>query len=412
VRSEKWEWTVNRVHPSSFEHRFLSAGRPGVKETAAALGSEDPVFAKEVLSAADEANRHSNGRRVTFVVNRNINFTNVCAIQCLFCGYSVRPGDPAGFALSAGEAVERVRESIPLGIREVCITGGLNPALSLDDLCEIAGAIRREFPALHIHAFSPMEVAWLADREGLSDAKVLDRLKDAGVQSMPGTAAEILVDSVRRRICPGKLPVKRWVRIVKTAHRLGIPTTATIMCGHIETDRDVAGHLLVLRRIQEETGGFTEFVPLPFVPFRTALGRLIKDHPERKRPATHDSRQAGESRKGTERRRQSSIVGRGLPAVLDAGRMLRLHAVARLFFGGLIPNIQVSWTKLGVGTARASLHAGVNDMGGTLIEENITRLAGGTHGQYMPRDEFTRIIRQEGLEPVERDTLYTRFFAA
>ncbi|MBI5527538.1 MAG: CofH family radical SAM protein [Deltaproteobacteria bacterium] len=396
----------------SLATRFLSSVRPGIDETAAALGSADPGFASEVLAAADEANRRTNGRRVTFVVNRNINFTNVCVIDCLFCGYSVRPGDPAGFALSADEAVGRVRESISLGIREVCITGGLNPSLSLSHLAAIAGAIRREFPALHIHAFSPMEVAWLADREGLSAAAVLGRLKDAGVQSMPGTAAEILVDSVRRRICPGKLPVKRWVEIVKTAHRMGIPTTATIMCGHVETDSDVAEHLLVLRRIQEETGGFTEFVPLPFVPFRTALGRLMKSSRGRKRPTTHGSRQGGRSISGIDPGRQSSVVGGGLPGVLDADRMRRLHAVARLFFGDLIPNIQVSWTKLGVELARTTLHAGVSDMGGTLIEENITRLAGGTHGQYLSRDEFIRIIREEGLQPVERDTLYARFWGS
>lgn len=350
---------------------FLTAARPGIEETVAALASRDPGYVRELFAAADERNRAQNAGRVTFIVNRNINFTNVCAIDCLFCGYSVRPGDPAAFLLGVDEVVARVRASAPAGIREVCITGGLHPALRLAYLEEMVGAIAAAFPAVHIHAFSPMEVAWFAGREGIAPGEVLARLKAAGLGSMPGTAAEILVDEVRRRICPGKLGVAEWVAIVKEAHGLGIKTTATMMFGHVESDRDVAAHLAVVRGIQEETGGFSEFVPLPFVAPRTRLrdAAAVRAH--------------------------------------DPGRALAMHAVARLFFGELIPQIQVSWTKLGVGLARRSLHAGVSDMGGTLVEENITRLAGGEHGQYLSREAFIDIIRGEGLEPFTRDTLYT-----
>lgn len=350
---------------------FLTADRPGAEEIVAALASRDPGYARELFAAADERNRAQNAGRVTFIVNRNINFTNVCAIDCHFCGYSVRPGAPGAFLLGVDEVVARVRESEPLGIREVCITGGLHPALRLSYLEEMVAAIAAAYPALHVHAFSPMEVSWLAGREGLTPGEVLARLKAAGLGSMPGTAAEILVDDVRRKICPGKLSVTEWVAIVKEAHRLGIRTTATMMFGHLETDLDVAAHLAIVRAIQEETGGFSEFVPLPFMAARTRL--------------------------------KDAAAMRGH----DSNRALAMHAVARLFFGGLIPHIQVSWTKLGVDLARRSLHAGVSDMGGTLVEENITRLAGGEHGQYLPREAFVAIIRGEGLRPFTRDTLYT-----
>ena len=356
---------------------FLTTARPGPDEAAAALASRDPAFMAELVAAADERNRTLNGGRVTFIVNRNVNFTNVCAINCLFCGYSVRPGGEGAFLLSIDEVLDRVRASIPLGIREVCITGGLHPGLHLRYLEEMVRAIAAAFPAIHIHAFSPMEVAWFAEREGLRPREVLGRLKDAGLGSMPGTAAEILVDEVRRRVCPGKMSTAAWVAIVKEAHRLGIRTTATMMFGHIETDRDIAAHLSTIRGIQEETGGFTEFVALPFVAARTQL----KDT-------------------------AAAACGH------DPGRVLAIHAIARLFFGDLIPHIQVSWTKLGVDLSRRTLHAGVSDMGGTLVEENITRLAGGTHGQYLPREAFVRIIRSEGFTPVERDTLYSAFCPA
>jgi len=354
---------------------FLTAARPGDAATVAALAVRDPAYAGELRTAADERNRALNHGRVTFIVNRNVNFTNVCAINCLFCGYSVRPGDDRAFLLTTEEVVDRVRASIPLGIREVCITGGLHPSVRLRYLEEMVRALATTFPSVHVHAFSPMEIAWFSAREEIPAREVLARLKGAGLGSMPGTAAEILVDEVRRKICPGKLSTARWIEIVKEAHRLGIPTTATMMFGHVESDRDVAEHLAVLRAIQEETGGFTEFVPLPFMAARTQL----RDVPG----AAHGQ---------------------------DPGRMLAMHAVARLYFGELIPHIQVSWTKLGVDLARQALHAGVSDMGGTLVEENITRLAGGMHGQYLPRESFVRIIRQEGFEPVARDTLYRGFY--
>jgi 7,8-didemethyl-8-hydroxy-5-deazariboflavin synthase CofH subunit len=345
--------------------------RPGSADIAAALTVKDGGLDADLARAADEARAASCGGRVTFIVNRNINFTNVCAINCLFCGYSVRPGATASYRLSIPEILERIRASLPLGITEACITGGLNPEIKLSDLASMTSAIALEFPAIHIHAFSPMEVAWLSRAEGFSIREVLLRLRDAGLGSMPGTAAEILVDSVREKVCPGKLTTAEWINVIRTAHGLGIRTTATMMFGHLESAADIAQHLMLIRSIQEETGGFTEFVPLPFVPFKTALKNAAA-------------------------------------ASLDRAYVRRVHAVSRLVLGPVIPDVQVSWTKLGVAAAREMLHAGVSDFGGTLVEENITRLAGGTHGQYLPRDEIVRIIREEGFEPFERDTLYAK----
>jgi 7,8-didemethyl-8-hydroxy-5-deazariboflavin synthase CofH subunit len=349
--------------------RFLSSRRPSIEETAAAIGGSSGGFERELFAAADQLREKALGRRISFVVNRNINFTNVCAINCLFCGYSVRPGDKISFILDDDEILSKIRASVPLGITEVCITGGLHPELSLDRLTGMVRAISTGFPGIHIHAFSPMEIVFLSRKEGLTAREIIARLMDAGLGSMPGTAAEILVDDVRNKICPGKLSTAEWIDVIRTAHTLGLRTTATMMFGHVESERDMAEHLGILRSIQEETGGFSEFVPLPFIPFKTAL----KNVPARS---------------------------------LEASLVKRVHAVARVFFEGLIPNIQVSWTKLGVQAARDMLHAGVSDLGGTLVEENITRMAGGTHGQYLSRGEMAQIIREEGFEPVERDTLY------
>jgi len=350
---------------------FINSRNPGIPELEAAIAESSPGFDCRIDDAAAKIKKDICGQNVTFVVNRNINFTNVCEIKCLFCGYSVPPGHAGAFVLGTDEILEKITESIPMGITEVCITGGLNSSLNLEYLTEMVRAISCNFPGLHIHAFSPMEISWLSRREGLSIRNVLEKLKTAGLGSMPGTAAEILVDSVRKKICPGKLGTAEWIEVIKTAHSMGIPTTATIMFGHIETARDIAEHLEILKRIQEETGGFTEFVPLPFIPFKTAM----KDRKT---------------------------------ASLDRNHVKRIHAVARIFFGELIPNIQVSWTKLGVETARKLLHSGVSDFGGTLIEENITRMAGGSYGQFLPREEIVRLIKEEGFIPAERDTVYSR----
>ncbi|MFA5112399.1 MAG: CofH family radical SAM protein, partial [Desulfobaccales bacterium] len=245
--------------------------RPGVEEAAAAIDNQDPAATAALSAAAAVLKDSLCGRRVTFVVNRNINFTNVCAVNCLFCGYSVAPDGEGAYLLTYEDAAGKIREALPLGITEVCMTGGLHPALGLGYLTGMLSAIRESFPGIHIHAFSPMEVHWFARREGISVGDVLMRLKDAGLGSMPGTAAEVLVDEVRKVICPGKMDTAQWVEVVKTAHRMEIKTTATLMFGHIETAHHIARHLSILREIQEETGGFTEFVPLPFIGRRTAL---------------------------------------------------------------------------------------------------------------------------------------------
>ena len=359
-----------KSNPSKAES-FLNTRNPGIAELEAAIAEPAPDYDGWINEEAAKLKKDIWGEKVTFVVNRNINFTNVCRIKCLFCGYSVPPGHAGAFVLGIDEILEKITESMPVGITEVCITGGLNPSLNLAYLTDMVRAISCNFPRLHIHAFSPMEISWLARREGLGIKDVLENLKTAGLGSMPGTAAEILVDSVRKKICPGKIVTADWVEVIKSAHSMGIPTTATIMFGHIETALDIAKHLSILKQIQEETGGFTEFVPLPFIPFNTAL----KD---------------------------------GNAASLNKKHVKRIHAVARIFFRDLIPNIQVSWTKLGVETARELLHSGVSDFGGTLIEENITRMAGGSFGQYLPREQIVSLIREEGFIPAERDTIYSR----
>jgi len=324
----------------------------------------DPVF-----DAADRLNRSINGRRVSYVFNRNINFTNACTAACAFCAYRAEPGDADAFILTPDEVVEHASRTP--GIDEVCMVGGLNPQVTLDHICSLFAALRDALPEVHIHALSPMEVQYYGERAGLTVRETFERLLDAGYGSLCGTAAEILVDEVRRDICPAKLSTARWVEIVRTAHAMGIRSTSTMLFGHIETPRHIARHLAVLRDLQAETGGFTEFIPLPFVPYRTPLGR----------------------------------AGR-VTEMVSKDRALAVHAVARLFFGRLLPNIQISWCKLGLQTAIEGLACGVNDLGGTLLEEHITRRAGGRHGQAMMPDELAEAIRRADRIPVRRDTLY------
>jgi 7,8-didemethyl-8-hydroxy-5-deazariboflavin synthase CofH subunit len=324
--------------------------------------------------AADELRRRAVGDVVTYVVNRNVNFTNVCIKRCGFCAFSRGHREEQGYLLPVEEIVRRTREAWELGATEVCIQAGLPPKMDGWLYVNLCRAIKAELPDIHIHGFSPEEVLYGATRAGCSIERYLGELKAAGVGSLPGTSAEILDDELRRRISPGRITVAQWRQVITGAHRLGIPTTSTIMFGHVETARHRAAHLALIREIQRETGGITEFVPLGLV------------HTE-----------APMYRKGT-------VPGvRPGPTGED---VVRMHAVARLMLAGQIRNIQVSWVKEGLKLAQWCLNAGANDLGGTLINESISTAAGATHGQLVPPAELRRIVYDLGRTPAERTTTY------
>jgi FO synthase len=330
---------------------------------------------REVCAAADALRAEACGDRVSYVVTRNINYTNVCLYRCAFCAFSKgkthehlrgRPYD-----LSLEEIVRRCREAWQRGAVEVCLQGGIHPDYTGETYLAICRAIKAAVPGLHIHAFSPLEISQGAATLGLSVAEFLTELKAAGLSSLPGTAAEILDDEVRAIICPDKVTTAQWLEVIEAAHRIGLRTTATIMFGHVDAPRHWARHLLHLRRLQARTGGFTEFVPLPFVPMEAPM------------------QLRGQSRFG--------------PTFREA---VLMHAVARLVLHPLIPNIQTSWVKMGPQGAAACLVAGANDLGGTLMNESITRAAGASHGQEMPPEAMETLIRSLGREPWQRTTLY------
>jgi FO synthase subunit 2 len=317
-----------------------------------------------LFSLAERLRKKAVGDRVTYVINRNINFTNRCIGTCKFCAF--REHD--GYIMSIQEILEKTKAAVDINATEICIQGGLLADWDVFNYCEILEGIKKEFPELHLHAFSPMEVFHAARNSNMSLKETLSCLKKSGLGSMPGTAAEILVDRVREEICPDKLTAHEWMDVIKTAHRLGIPTTATIMYGHIETLQERIEHLLIIREIQKKTGGFTEFIPLPFMPYNNLLGAGIK-------------------------------VSRGIED-------LKLHALARVLLYPYIKNIQASWVKLGKGLAQSALTCGANDLGGTLMEEKISRSAGATSGEYIAPHEFEFLIRGINRVPKQRDTLY------
>ncbi len=327
-----------------------------------------------LLIVADELRRQEAGDVVTYVVNRNINFTNVCIKRCGFCAFSRTHKDSEGYFLPAGEIVRRAREAWDLGATEICVQAGLPPKMDGDLYPNLIRAIKAELPDLHIHGFSPEEVLYGAIRSHCSIEDFLARLKDAGVGSLPGTSAEILDDEVRHVIAQGRISTADWVRVITGAHRLGIPTTATIMYGHVETPRHRAAHLALLRDIQKETGGFTEFVPLSLI------------HEEA--PMWHDH------------------TVPGLRPGATGDEVVKMYAVARLMLHPHIRNIQVSWVKEGLKLAQWCLNAGANDLGGTLINESISTSAGAQNGQLVPPAELRRWIRDAGRVPAERTTRY------
>jgi len=323
---------------------------------------------------ADELRRRAVGDVVTYVVNRNINFTNVCVKRCGFCAFSRTHKDTEGYFLPMEELLRRAREAWELGATEVCIQAGLPPKMDGNLYLDICRAIKEELPDMHIHGFSPEEVLYGSIRSNCSIEEYLARLKDAGVGSLPGTSAEILDDEVRNRISPGRISTADWIRVITGAHRLGIPTTSTIMYGHVETARHRAAHLATIRDIQKETGGITEFVPLSLI------------HEEA--PMYHDR------------------TVPGVRAGATGEEVLKMHAIARLMLHPHIRNIQVSWVKEGLKLSQGCLSAGANDMGGTLINESISTAAGASQGQLVPPGELRRWIRDMDRVPAERTTTY------
>ena len=324
-----------------------------------------------LVLAADQVRRQRVGDVITYVVNRNINFTNICFIGCRFCAFSRAPREKDAYFHSFEEIGRRSVEAWELGAREVCVQGGLPRDLDPFYYRDLLRAIKRATPRMHIHAFSPMEVVYGVELTRMRLADYLSMLKEAGLGTLPGTAAEILDDDVRHKIERIKLSVAEWLDVIKTAHRLGIRTTSTMMYGHTETEEHWVRHLMLLRDVQKETGGFTEFVPLGFVHQFTQLYK------------------AGDARPG--------------PTI---GEHLKVHALARLMLQGWIDNIQVSWVKMPREMAQACFRAGANDYGGTLMDENISRLAGATSGEYLSPEEFHSRIRELGRIPAERTTLY------
>ena len=329
---------------------------------------------RATLAAADHLRRQRLGERVTYVVNRNINFTNVCVKRCGFCAFSRGHRAEEGYFLPVEEVVRRAKEAWDLGATEVCVQAGLPPRMQGSLYIDLCRAIKAEVPGIHVHGFSPEEVLYGAERSGWSVQDYLSALKDAGVGSLPGTSAEILNDRVRNLISPGRISTGDWIRVIATAHRLGIPTTCTIMFGHIETARDCAEHIHLIREIQKETGGFTEFVPLSFIHAEAPMF-------------------------------QKSLVP-GIRPGATSGEVLRMYAVSRLMLNGWIDHVQASWVKQGTQLAQACLDAGADDLGGTLMNESISTAAGAPHGHFLKPVEIRALIFEAGRLPVERSTTY------
>jgi 7,8-didemethyl-8-hydroxy-5-deazariboflavin synthase CofH subunit len=350
------------------------AGKPLSLPDAIALCEVRGPELRALIATADWLRREHAGDRVGYVVNRNINFTNLCVKACKFCAFSRTGRSEEGYFLDREEVVRRARQAYELGASEVCIQAGLPPRAEPTLYLDLLRALRAALPEVHVHAFSPEEIKYGAELLQMPVREYLAELKAAGLGSLPGTSAEILDDSVRRRIAGGRISTAEWLDVIRSAHALGIPTTSTIMYGHVETHAQRMAHLDLLRSVQLETGGFTEFVPLSFVHAEAPLHwkQMLTD--VRPGPTGHD--------------------------------VTRLIAISRLMLGASFKNIQTSWVKEGLRQAQWLLDAGANDLGGTLMNESISTSAGAQHGQLMRPSELRRVIRDAGRIPYERSTLY------
>jgi len=360
--------TIDAILDSALEGREISA------DDGAKLFTAQADHLDRLLSVADELRRRRVGDRVAYVINRNVNFTNVCVKRCGFCAFSRGHRAEQGYFLPTEEILRRVHEAWDLGATEVCIQAGLPPRIDGSFYINLCAAIKRELPDIHVHAFSPEEILYGATLSNRSIEDYLMALKDVGLGSLPGTSAEILDDRIREIISPGRISTRDWTTVIRTAHKVGIPTTSTIMYGHIETALDRARHLELLRNIQKETGGITEFVPLSLI---AAEAPMVK----------------------------KSLVP-GIHAEVTREDVLRMYAVARLMLDAWIPNIQATWVKQGPRLAKECLQAGANDFGGTLMNESISTSAGAQHGQFLHPTELRSWIRASGRIPVQRSTTY------
>jgi len=354
--------------------RAVEKGRAGValsaEELTALFAERRPQVIAEMRMAADALREELAGETVTFVVNRNINVSNICTVGCAFCGFGQARRSPDAYEHSEEEFARRVGEAMEFGATEICIQSGIHPDWRLEDYEKWLRFAKQLAPGIHLHAYSPMEVAHMCDVSGLHPRRVFERLREAGLDSTPGTAAEVLHDGVRERISPNKLPVARWVEVIEACHAEGIRSTVTVMFGHIEEPWELAEHMRVVRELQERTGGFTEFVPLSFIPFHTMLGR------------TH----------GIEE--------------ISREENLKHTAAFRLALGKSVRNLQASWVKMGLDAASESLSWGVNDLGGTLMEESISRMAGSYHGVKLDAEQLVSAAHHAGRPAAERTTLY------
>jgi FO synthase len=357
------------VAPRAIE--LARQGRALTAEQLTALFAERrPPVITDMRAAADELRRELAGETVTFVVNRNINISNVCIVGCAFCGFGQGRRSPDAYEHSEQEFIDRVQAAVDVGATEICLQSGIHPDWGLEDYEKWLRLAHEVAPQLHLHAYSPMEISHICDVSGLAPRAVFERLREAGLGSTPGTAAEVLHDGVRERISPNKLPVARWVEVIEASHAEGIRSTVTVMFGHIEEPWELAEHMRVVRELQQRTGGFTEFVPLSFIPFHTLLGR------------TH----------GVEE--------------ISREENLKHTAVFRLALGRTVRNLQASWVKMGLDAATESLRWGVNDLGGTLMEESISRMAGSYHGVMLEPEDLIAAAHRAGRPAAERTTLY------
>jgi FO synthase subunit 2 len=374
---------VTNITLDSILERSLLGFNISPSEAVVLLNQTDQESVNTIRETADKLRQKQAGETVTYVINRNINFTNICEQHCSFCAFRRDDGDTDAYWLDWAQILEKSTDAVRRGAKEICMQGGLNPQAqingkSLPYYIKLVETIKQEFPQLHLHAFSPQEIQFIARVDGISYTHVIEALRDAGVGSMPGTAAEVLDDQVRKVLCPEKIDTATWLEIVSTAHKLGVPTTSTMLSGHIETPEQQIGHLEKLRSLQQtalEKGypaKITEFILLPFV---------------------------GQEAPKSLRRR----VGRDQPVLADA---LLLTAVARIFLGNCIPNHQPSWVKLGLAGATEALTWGCNDIGGTLMEEHITTMAGAIGGTCMEVETLENAIASLNRPYQQRNTLY------